>query len=71
MKQIAIIIGGYSEEFIISIKSAEVVFENIDTTLFIPYKVYINKHKWVVLINDNEYNVEKSNFSVFRKKNNF
>ena len=63
-KNIAVIMGGYSSEFEISLKSGTVVYNNIDTTIFNPYKVHILKEKWVVVDeNGNEYPVNKHNFS--------
>ncbi len=65
MKQnIAIIMGGYSSEYAISIISGNVVFNHIDTTKFNPYRVVITKEKWVALdANDNEYTIDKNDFS--------
>lgn len=65
MKQnIAIIMGGYSSEYAISIISGNVVFNHIDTTKFNPYRVIITKEKWVALdANDNEYTIDKNDFS--------
>lgn len=65
MKQkIAVMMGGYSSEYQISIISGTVVFNNIDRNLYEPYKVIISKEKWVVLDeNDQEYPIDKNNFS--------
>jgi D-alanine-D-alanine ligase len=63
MKQIAILMGGYSEEAVISMKSAEVVFENLDRKLYNPYKVLINRDKWVVLVDNQQYEIDKNDFS--------
>ncbi|NIJ44765.1 D-alanine-D-alanine ligase [Wenyingzhuangia heitensis] len=65
MKQnIAVIMGGYSSEYKISIISGNVVYDNIDKTQYTPYKVVITKEKWVILTIDNqEIRIDKNDFS--------
>lgn len=63
-KNIAIIMGGYSSEFEISLKSGEVVYQHLNRDIYSPYRVHILKEKWVVLdINNNEYPINKNDFS--------
>lgn len=63
-KNIAVIMGGYSSEYLISIKSGNVVFNHIDKDIFNPFQVHILKDKWVVLDNsNNEYPINKHDFS--------
>lgn len=63
-KNIAIIMGGYSSEFEISLKSGEVVYQHLNKDIYSPYRVHILKEKWVVLDNNkNEYPVNKHDFS--------
>lgn len=63
-KNIAVIMGGTSSEYGISIKSGTVVFNNINRTLFNPYKVIISKESWVVLdANEKEHPIDKNDFS--------
>lgn len=63
-KNIAVIMGGYSSEYDISIISGTVVFNHIDTDSYQPYKVIITKEKWVVLdADDMEYAIDKNDFS--------
>ena len=61
--------GGYSEEFEISIKSGNNIFQNIDTKLFNPYKVIIEKNNWRVKYNGIEYSVDETDFSFKIDKN--
>jgi len=63
-KNIAIVMGGYSSEAEISLKSGEVVFNSLDTSKYALYKVYILKKKWVVIHNKKEYQIIKDDFSV-------
>jgi D-alanine-D-alanine ligase len=63
-KNIAIIMGGYSSEADISIKSGNVVFKNLDTNKYNVFRLHVLKEKWVVLDDDNkEYNINKDDFS--------
>lgn len=62
-KNIAVIMGGYSSEVEISLKSGNVVFESLDTSVYNPYKVHILKDKWVLLYNGKEYPIRKDDFS--------
>ncbi|MFM1879413.1 MAG: hypothetical protein RLZZ241_2279, partial [Bacteroidota bacterium] len=64
-KKIAIIMGGYSSEYEISIKSGNVVFAKLDRELYDPYRIVIDRKRWF-LIGDNgaELPVNRENFSV-------
>ncbi|MFN0729876.1 D-alanine--D-alanine ligase [Polaribacter gochangensis] len=63
-KNIAIIMGGYSSEVNISLKSGGVVYKNLDREKYNPFKVHILKEKWVVVDdNDAEYPIDKNDFS--------
>ncbi|MCL4170484.1 UNVERIFIED_CONTAM: hypothetical protein GTU68_045934, partial [Idotea baltica] len=64
-KHIAIIMGGYSEEYKISLKSGNVVYKYLDDTVFYKYRIHIFKEKWVYIdANENEHLVDKSDFSI-------
>lgn len=64
-KNIAIIMGGYSSEVNISLKSGNVVFNHLDREKYNPFRVHILKEKWVVLDDENlEYTIHKNDFSV-------
>ena len=64
-KNIAIIMGGYSSEYKISIKSGNVVFQYLDKEKFNAYRIIISKEKWVYLDKDeNKLSVNKHDFSV-------
>ncbi|WP_299061711.1 D-alanine--D-alanine ligase [uncultured Polaribacter sp.] len=63
-KNIAIIMGGYSSEINISIKSGNVVYNHLNKEKYHSYRVLILKEKWVVLdANNNEYSIDKNDFS--------
>ena len=62
-KNIAIVMGGYSSEYEISLKSGQVVYKHLDRAKYTPYKVHIFKNKWVLVENDKEYTIDKDDFS--------
>lgn len=64
-KNIAIIMGGYSSEYEISLKSGQVVFETLDEERYNAFRVHIFKNKWVYVDeNDAELPIDKNDFSV-------
>ena len=48
-KNIAIIMGGYSSEVEISLKSGNIVYQNMPKEKYNSYRVHILKNKWVAL----------------------
>lgn len=63
-KNIAVVMGGYSSEYLISLKSGTVVCENLDTDKYTIYPIHIFKNRWVLIINEKEYAINKHDFSV-------
>lgn len=63
MKNIAIIEGGYSHEKVISLQSAETVFQNIDRKLYNPIKVSIDEEGWFALYNGGKVEINRNDFS--------
>ncbi|WP_237275979.1 D-alanine--D-alanine ligase [Tenacibaculum ovolyticum] len=64
-KNIAIIMGGYSSEVEISLKSGSVVYKYLNKEKYNPYKIHILNDKWVLVDNNNdEYAINKHDFSV-------
>lgn len=65
MKNIAIIMGGYSSEFEISLKSGNVVYQYLDKNKYRGFRIHIFKEKWVYVDdNNNEFPIDKNDFSV-------
>ena len=64
-KNIAIIMGGYSSEYKISLKSGNVVYNALDKEKYHAYRIHIFKDKWV-FVNDleEEFPIDKNDFSV-------
>ena len=64
-KNVAVLMGGYSSEHDISIKSGNTVYNNIDTNNFIPFKIIIEKENWNLINNSGvKYPIHKDDFSV-------
>lgn len=63
-KNIAIIMGGYSSEYQISLKSGNVVYNTLNKDKYNAYRIHIFKDKWVYVdANDNEFPIDKNNFT--------
>ena len=62
-KNIAVVMGGYSSEYKISLKSGSVVCDNLDTSIYDAYPIHIFKDKWVIAQNGIEYLIDKHDFS--------
>ncbi|WP_367752163.1 D-alanine--D-alanine ligase [Flavobacterium sp. WC2430] len=65
MKNIAIIMGGYSSEYKISLISGNVVYQFLDKTKYNGFRIHIFKEKWVYVDdNDTEFPIDKNDFSI-------
>ena len=64
-KNIAIIMGGYSSEYLISLKSGSVVYDCLPKASYNAYCIHIFKDKWVYVADDlTEHPVNKADFSI-------
>ncbi len=64
-KHIGIIMGGYSSEYEISLKSGQVVYESLDASKYLAYRIHIFKDRWVFFdIYGDEFPVDKNDFSI-------
>jgi len=63
-KHIAVVMGGYSSEYEISLKSGKVVCDKLDKTKYSIYPVHILKEEWFYLEeNGKKHTINKANFS--------
>lgn len=62
-KRVAVITGGNSSEYVISVKSADTIIENIDEEIFAPYRVEIKDKDWKVIVGNASYYIDKNDFS--------
>ena len=61
---IAIVMGGFSSEYDVSIESGNMVYNHLNTEKFNLYKIIITREKWVLDMNGAEYPIDKNDFSV-------
>ena len=63
-KNIALLAGGYSGEYIISIQTAETIEKNLDKDIYNVYKIIITKKEWYYEHNNHKIEVNKNDFSL-------
>ncbi|WP_103866621.1 D-alanine--D-alanine ligase [Aquimarina sp. I32.4] len=64
-KNIAILVGGYSSEFEISIQSGNVVYKYLDRDLYTPFRIHIAKNDWYYIDDFNQkHSIDKNDFSL-------
>lgn len=63
MKNIAVIAGGNSSEYEVSMKSGVHIYNTLDETRFNKYLVELKGREWQVIIGDKKYPVDKNDFS--------
>lgn len=69
-KHVAVVMGGYSDEYVVSLKSGQLIYDSLDRDLYNVYKVIILKDEWYFLTeNDEKIPVNKSDFSVVLNTN--
>ena len=64
-KNVAVVMGGYSEEYKVSLKSGQLMFDSLDRDLYTVYKVIILKDEWYFIDDRGEKGeINKANFCV-------
>ncbi|AYO58384.1 D-alanine--D-alanine ligase [Chryseobacterium sp. 6424] len=64
-KNIAVVMGGYSDEYKVSLKSGQLIYDSLDRDLYNVYKVIILKDEWYFLDDRGQkLPVNKADFSV-------
>ena len=66
MKNIAIIAGGNSSEYEVSMKSGKNIYDEVDETRYNKYLVVLKERDWHVEIGEEKYPVDKNDFSFAR-----
>jgi len=64
MKKVAVIMGGFSSEYDISIKSGNTVIANLPKDKYEAYPIHIRTSGWFYVDGDKEYPIDKNDFSV-------
>lgn len=69
-KSVAVVMGGYSEEYIVSLKSGQLIYDSLDRNLYDVYKVVILRDEWYFLDENNrKFQINKGDFSVTTDNN--
>ena len=63
MKNIAVVMGGYSAERVISFNSGKVVAKNLQSDEFSTHIVVIDRNDWKLVTDNKEYRINKKDFS--------
>ena len=69
-KNVAVVMGGYSDEYKVSLKSGQLIYDSLDRDLYNVYKVVILKDEWY-FVDDRDQNlpINKADFSVTLESN--
>lgn len=60
---VAVVMGGYSDESVISIRSGQLILNNLDRSKYNPFEVHILPEGWHVLLDGTKYPINKGDFS--------
>lgn len=64
-KSVAVVMGGYSEEYVVSLKSGQLIYDSLDRNLYDVYKVVILRDEWYFLDEKNQkFQINKGDFTV-------
>ncbi|NDC39942.1 MAG: D-alanine--D-alanine ligase [Chitinophagia bacterium] len=63
-KNIALLAGGYSGEYAISIKTAATIAQNLDTSRYNVYTIVVNRTEWYCMLGEEKVMVDKNDFSL-------
>ena len=65
---VAVVMGGYSDESVISLRSGQLILNHLDKNKYKPFEVHILKDEWYCLIDSVKYPINKADFT-FTKNN--
>jgi D-alanine-D-alanine ligase len=65
---VAVVMGGYSDESVISLRSGQLILNHLDKSKYTPFEVHILKEGWYCLHESEKYPISKENFT-FTKNN--
>ena len=65
---VAVVMGGYSDESVISLRSGQLILNHLDKSKYTAYEVHILLNQWYCLIDGEKYPINKADFS-FTKDN--
>ena len=66
---IAVVMGGYSDEFVISLRSGQLILQNLDASKYKAFEVHVLTEGWFAVVNNEHFNIDKSDFSFTKDGN--
>ncbi len=60
---VAVVMGGYSDESVISLRSGQLILNHLDRTKYTPFEIHILLDGWDVHLDGKQYPIDKSDFS--------
>lgn len=60
---VAVVMGGYSDESVISLRSGQLILNHINKNKYKPFEVHILINEWYCLIEGQKYSIDKADFS--------
>jgi D-alanine-D-alanine ligase len=63
MKNIAVVMGGYSDESVISLKSGQLILSNLDKTKYKIFEIHVLTEGWNALVDKKKHPIDKSDFT--------
>lgn len=60
---IAVVMGGYSDESVISLRSGQLILNNLDKNKYKTFEVHILLDGWNVIIGEEKFPIDKSDFT--------
>ncbi|MBL7886856.1 MAG: D-alanine--D-alanine ligase [Flavobacterium sp.] len=60
---VAVVMGGYSDESVISLRSGQLILNHINKNKYKPFEVHILINEWYCLIEGEKYSIDKADFS--------
>ena len=66
---IAVVMGGYSDESVISLRSGQLILQNLDASQYKVFEVHVLTEGWFAVVNNEHFNIDKSDFSFTKDGN--
>ena len=69
-KNVAVVMGGYSDEYVVSLKSGQLIYDSLDREIYNVYKVVVLRDEWYFVDeNNHKISINKGDFSVVLSDN--
>ena len=60
---IAVVMGGYSDESVISLRSGQLILQNLDASKYKAFEIHVLLEGWFAVVDHQKINIDKSDFS--------